>query len=341
MTSSHTIKLAGGETTFTCNGGDRVLRAGLRAGLGIPYECNAGGCGSCKFQLVSGEVLDLWPDAPGIRPNEREKGRRLGCQCVPLTDCEIKLRPAPEYVPLNPPRRLPAKFVGSKAVTSDIREFTFQSSAPASFIAGQYAMIALPGASGERAYSMSNQPNEKGEWSFMVRKVPGGNVSPRLFDELTAGTALEIDGPYGLAYLRNESERDIVCLAGGSGLAPIVSIVNAATTVATSAANKKQRGIWLFYGGRGPADIPAIGDFIHAHADVQFHPAISAPELAEGTNWAGEVCFVHEMLPRKLPNPLPQYDFYLAGPPPMIEAVMNLLMEHEVPIEQIRFDRFF
>ena len=171
----------------------------------------------------------------------------------------------------------------------------------------------------------------------MVRRVAGGEVSPRLFEQLDANTPLEIDGPYGLAYLRNESERDIVCLAGGSGLAPIVSIVNAAT----SAANKRQRGIWLFYGGRGPADIPAIGDFIHAHADVQFHPAISASELADSANWAGEVCFVHEMLPRKLPSPLPQYDFYLAGPPPMIEAVMNLLMEHEVPIGQIRFDRFF
>jgi toluene monooxygenase electron transfer component len=337
MTSSHRIKFAGSETGYDCPEGDRMLRAGLRAGIGVPYECNAGGCGSCKFQLVSGEVQDLWPEAPGIRASERKKGRRLACQCIPLTDCEIKMRPAPEYVPLNPPRRLPAKFVGSKAVTADIREFTFKTAEPANFIAGQYAMLALPGAKGERAYSMSNQPNDKGEWSFMIRRVPGGNVSPRLFDQIDGNTPLEIDGPYGLAYLRNESARDIVCLAGGSGLAPIVSIVNAAT----ARAHEQSRGIWLFYGGRGPADIPVIDDFVSAHGEIRFHPAISAPELAVGTDWKGEACFVHELLPRRLPNPLPQYDYYLAGPPPMIEAVMNLLMEHEVPIEQIRFDRFF
>src|SRR5690606_2038190 len=142
---------------------------------------------------------------------------------------------------------------------------------------------------------------------------------------LAPGATLELDGPYGLAFLREESARDIVCIAGGSGLAPMASILDGAA----SHPQASRRGAWLFYGGRGPGDVPAVGQVLRCHGvdkGLQWHPVVSVPELARDAGWAGETGFVHELLPRRLPRPLPDYEYYLAGPPPMIEAAVRLLV---------------
>ena len=335
-----TISLAGTEQRFACAPGDTLLRAGLRAGLGLSYECNAGSCGTCKVDLVSGDVDDLYPDAPGIKARDRERGRRLACQSVPRGDCTIKSRVAAVYVPRHRPVRQRVQFASMRDITHDIREFSFRADRPAQFLAGQYAMLVLPGAAAPRAYSMSNNTNDDGVWQFMIRRTAEGAVSRALFD-LAPGFEVELDGPYGLAYLREDSPRDIVCIAGGSGIAPMVSILDAAA----AHAHVGQLGAWLFYGGRGPADVPAIADVLKTHhleRGLEWHPVVSVPALAEGTDWNGEFGFVHELLPKKLPKPLPDYEFYFAGPPPMVEATIRLLVaENKVPQGQLHFDRFF
>ncbi|WP_114970607.1 2Fe-2S iron-sulfur cluster-binding protein [Rhodoferax ferrireducens] len=336
--TSFTINIAGGDTRYLNAEGDNLLRAGLRAGIGLPYECSAGGCGSCKFDVLSGEVEEMWPDAPGLSAKDRVRGRRLACQCRPLSDCEIKIRPGPEYLSATAPARFKTQYLGSRQVTVDIREFMFRAEQPAQFVPGQYALLDLPGVGQLRAYSMSNQPNEAGDWHFMVRQVPNGRVSTLMFDALQPGDSVEIDGPLGLAQLRAESPRDVVCIAGGSGLAPMLSIVNA---VAMQPA-LNERAIWLFYGGRSPADIPTFADWLHKPDRVQVTAAVSAAALAESDGWQGERGFVHELLGRSLSGDLAAHEYYLAGPPPMIEVVVRMLMiEHRVPAQQIHYDRFF
>jgi toluene monooxygenase electron transfer component len=336
----HTIRLAGQDTAFACAAGDTLLRAALRHGLGLSYECNAGACGSCKIELIDGELMDLFPEATGLRPRERERGRRLACQSAPVGDCTIKARLGEEYVPRHRPQRCRATLEAVRDITHDIREFSLRTGTPARFLAGQYAMLALPGAASPRAYSMSNLANDQGLWQFMVRRVPRGAVSNALF-ALTPGVVLELDGPYGLAFLREDSARDIVCIAGGSGLAPMVSILDGAA----SHPRASQRGAWLFYGGRGPRDVPDVEQALRRHGvdkGLHWHPIVSLPELAREAGWTGEVGFVHELLARTLPQPLSGYEYYLAGPPPMIEAAVRLLtVEHKVPQSQLHFDRFF
>lgn len=335
--SNHTIRLAGTDVSYPCAEGDNLLRAGLRAGIGLPYECNAGGCGSCKFDLVSGEVEDLWPEAPGLSAKDRTRGRRLACQCRALSDCEIKIRPAESFVTSVRPRLFEAEYLGQRVVTPDISEFRFRGDGPAAFLPGQYALLDVPGAGQLRAYSMSNLPNEAGDWHFMVRKLPNGRVSPLLFDRLSPGDRVTIDGPLGLAHWRDDPARDVVCIAGGSGFAPVVSIANAAAQQPSG-----ERAIWLFYGGRGPADLPAFGEWLHDSAKVQVRAAVSAPELADAAGWAGERGFVHELVQRSLSGNLAAHRYYLAGPPPMIETVVRMLMvDHKVPADQIHYDRFF
>lgn len=337
----HRIHIDGSLLTFEQNAADTVLRAALRAGIGFPYECNSGGCGACRFDLVSGDVQVLWPDAPGLTERDRRKGRQLACQCKAVGELTIKARPGAEYLPATAPVRRAARFVGSTALTHDLHEFRFASDAPAEFTPGQYASLVLPGLAAPRAYSMSNLPNAQGQWDFQIRRVPGGRATALLFDTLAAGDVIELDGPYGLAGLRKDNPRDIVCVAGGSGLAPMVSVARGAA----AAGLLSSRRLHFFYGARTPRDVcgesllqelPGFGDAL------RFHAVVSDAASADAAAWPGQRGFVHEALVPALGEDLARHEFYCAGPPPMTQALQELLMgRHQVPYGQIHFDRFF
>jgi toluene monooxygenase electron transfer component len=334
----HEIRLSGSDIVFKTAKGDNLLRAALRAGIGFPYECNVGVCGSCKFEVLDGEVFDLWPEAPGLSAKDRAKGRRLACQCRPLTSCEIKARCSKEFEPVIRPYLFSAELVGRQMVTHDIFEFSFRSHEDANFLPGQYLLLSVPNGDQVRAYSMSNLSNTDGLWNVMVRRVPNGIMSNWLFDSLKLGEFINVDGPYGLAYLRSNSAHDVVCIAGGSGLAPMLSIANSASMASTMFG----RSISLFYGGRTVIDIPKFDELLLRPASVACHVAVSTPESEDHSGWVGNRGFVHELMAQTLNGDLSDREYYLAGPPPMIETVVRTLMlEHKVPANQIHFDRFF
>jgi toluene monooxygenase electron transfer component len=326
-------------STFTQGPQDTLLRAALRAGLGLAHECNAGGCGACKFELLEGDIETLWPDAPGLSARDRQRGRHLACQCRALTPLTIKAQTGAEYVPPTPPVRQTARLVATRDVTADICEFRFVASEHARFAPGQFAMLDLPGLGSSRAYSVSNTANSQCEWHFQIRRVANGQGTQVLFDELSPGDTVGLDGPYGVAYLRTDSPRDIVCVAGGSGLAPMVSIARGAAEAGLLA----DRKLTFFYGARLPSDVcgedmlsalPGFGQ------QIQYIPVVSVP--GDDGAWTGRTGFVHEAIAGALPAALADHEFYFAGPPPMTQALQELLMvTHGVPFEQIHFDRFF
>jgi toluene monooxygenase electron transfer component len=263
----------------------------------------------------------------------------LACQSVATDNVSIKVRLAAEYVPPIAPRRHRALLRATAAITHDLREFEFESAGGAIFRPGQYALLELPGANASRAYSMSNLPNDAGQWQFQIRRVPSGKITSALFDALREGDEVLLDGPYGLAYLREDAPRDIVCVAGGSGLAPMISIARGAA----HAGLLRERRLHFFYGARTPADV--CGQAMLAvlpNADhISYHAVVSMP-ASGGAPWDGETGLVHEVVGRLLPRPFDSYEFYFAGPPPMTQALQELLMvTHRVPYGQIHFDRFF
>lgn len=337
------IRIADSDIAFPQHAGDTVLRAALRAGIGLPYECNSGGCGSCKFEVVEGEFTSLWPQAPGLTERDRRKpARQLACQCAAAGDLTIKARPAAECVPRVAPRRLRARLAATEDVTGDIREFRFVAAGSAAdFLPGQYASLSIAGVAAPRCYSMSNLPNAAGEWHFQIRRVRGGAATARLFDELRVGAEVEIDGPYGLAYLRTDNPRDIVCVAGGSGLAPMVSIARGAAAAGMLGSRK----LHFLYGGRTPSDLCGeshLRELRGCEAAITYHPVVSDADSATTRRWNGKVGFVHEWLRPTLGDDLTRYEFYFAGPPPMTQAIQALLMVAcKVPFQQIHFDRFF
>ncbi|MGD9536125.1 MAG: 2Fe-2S iron-sulfur cluster-binding protein [Alphaproteobacteria bacterium] len=330
------VSIAGSDLAFDCAPGDTVLRAGLRAGIGMPYECSVGSCGTCRFELVEGEVETVWDAAPGLTERDKARGRRLACQSRPAGACIIKLRPMPGNVPPVAPQRHSARLVGTRALTRDMREFAFRAEGEAAFVPGQYALIEFGPEIGPRAYSMSNLPNADGEWRFVVRLVPDGKGTSALFGA-AEGQAFELDGPYGLACYRT-SERDILCVAGGSGLSPMLSIVRAA-------ARDAHRRIRLFYGGRTPEDLCAEAEIrsLPGYGErIACVSAVSDLEAAALGGFTGETGFIHEVVERALGDALKDHEIYFSGPPAMADAMQKMLvLGRKVPVEQIHFDRFY
>jgi toluene monooxygenase electron transfer component len=333
----------GGAATqvFSCTPHETLLSAALRAGIGMPYECSSGGCGSCKIALLDGEVLDLHPAAPGINPRDKARGKRLACQTVPRSDCSIGFKEDSACVARVRPQAIRTRFVGARALTHDLTEYQFQGGAPADFLPGQYALLTLPGVAGSRSYSMSNLANPEGIWEFQIKRVPNGSATAYLFDRMLPDTEIGLDGPYGNGYLRDDVARDVVCIAGGSGLAPMVSVVRGALRSAAL----RRANVQLFYGAREPHDMldaSSLPDLFAPTARFSVTQVMSLGQSDAAQAWQGERGLVHECAGRRLQGRLSECEFYLAGPPPMVDAVRRMLvLEQHVPVERIHYDRFF
>jgi toluene monooxygenase electron transfer component len=344
--TAHRITLAGTDVSFHCDEHDSVLRSALRSGIAFPYECNVGACGNCKFELIDGAVDMKWSEAPAWTDKDRARNRYLGCQCVPRGDCTIKLRTSPQYEPVHPPRRVTGTLAGRCSITHDIEEFRFALCADMPFEPGQYALLNLPGVSGVRAYSMSNiatsdSADDTRMLHFQVRRVPNGQGSGVLFDGLATGAQVEIDGPYGMAYLRRNVTRDVLCVAGGSGLAPMISIARGVAVEPALAGVK----LHFLYGGRTPRDVCGR-DMLASLAgfDERFRFEASVSDVAHEDvrePWTGHVGFVHELADTMFGDRLRDMEIYFAGPPAMGQAIQRTLLARKVPFGQVHFDQFY
>lgn len=330
------ITLANSDVSFPCPSGETILRAGLRQGLGFPYECNVGSCGNCRFELVEGEIELAWPEAPAVTERDRQRRRYLGCQARPLTDCRIKVNLRDHYRSAHLPKHTEAALVAIEDVTHDIREFRFRLAEPAPFRPGQYALLSIPGVTGARAYSMCNASDDGAEWHFQIKRVAQGSATERLFAGLSLGEVIPVDGPYGMAYLREDAERDILCLAGGSGLSPMISIARGAAR----SRRLSDRTLHFVYGGREARDIagePMLRELPGFGERIRYHPAVSAGS----DGWTGHVGFVPDVARSLFGERLPEFEIYFAGPPAMAEAVMRMLVEAKVPPAQVHYDQFY
>ncbi len=340
VSTADRIRIADLDLAFEQEPGEpTILRAALRAGIGFPYECQSGGCGCCRFRLKSGTVDVLWPDAPGWTARDKRRGFFLACQTRARGDVEIAARIDEACRPKIPPRRHRAKLVEWEDLTPDMRRFVFSlEDAPADFLPGQYALLSVSDGP-ERCYSMSNLPNPDGVMEFVIRKVPGGRVTQALF-AAGKGAAVTIDAPYGLAHLSLDSTRDVLCVGGGSGLAPMLSILRGILR-----REERPRRIDFYYGARGPADLitpSAFPDLAQARDRYRFVPVLSDLQAAAAVDWQGRTGLVHEAVAADLAASLAEREIYFAGPPPMAEAMQRMLMlDHQVPFQQIHYDRFF
>jgi toluene monooxygenase electron transfer component len=225
-------------------------------------------------------------------------------------------------------------------------EFRFETATPVAFLSGQYALVQMPGIAGPRAYSMSNVGLIEGHkqvgqlMEFQVRRVPGGHGSAHLFDQLAPGAQVEIDGPYGMAYLREDIERDILCVAGGSGLAPMVSIARGTF----NSPKMNARKLHFYYGARSLQDVcgldmlqalPGWDSRGHYQAVISGEPDsvnLPSPHLRG---------FAHDAVAQSFGEGLQHMEIYFAGPALMGQSLLKTLIDLKVPMDQVHFDQFY
>lgn len=329
------ISIADADLTFQCSPSETLLRSGLRAGLGMPYECSIGTCGECKFEVVDGDFrAEPGPRPLGLSERDVARGRMLACQARPRSNCTIKVHLEERYSARIPPAYHNATLIAVEAIAPEMMFCRFQSDEPASFRAGQYARLLLGEQQAWRAFSMCDLPNPDGYWDFLIRPVAGGIASGALFAPNAVGQSFLIDAPYGNAWHR-AGARQILCIAGGAGLAPTLSVARAA------AADPHCDTITFLYGGRTPADLCAqtlLETAGRPGLAINFHNIVSG----EAPGWSGPRGMLHDYLDQTVATVAADVDCYVAGPPPMVEAVIDVLRSGKaVAADCIYFDRFF
>lgn len=333
------IQIDGSNKQFSCQADDTILRAALRAGIGFPYECNVGSCGNCKFELLEGELQNIWPQSPGLSEKDRSKNRWLGCQSQPCANARIKMREMEHYAPIHPPLKTKARFLAKRSITHDLLEFSFECDQALQFSSGQYALIHFDGVTGPRAYSMSQGGTTSKHVEFQVRMIPGGQGTQKLMD-MPIGETVQIDGPYGMAYLREDVQRDILLVGGGSGLAPMISLARGALALPNPGFKK----IHFIYGAREARDICGV-DMLQAlpkwSTMGQYTAVVSNAPLEQALPEGTQRGFVHEAVERMHAQDLSNMEIYFAGPALMAQAMIKLLVELKVPMNQVHFDQFY
>lgn len=324
------------EEEMTVQGGKALLGTLMGEKIFIPSACGGrGSCGLCKVKVTS-DIGDYLPtELPWISEEERAQNIRLSCQLKLKKDISIQI---PEE--LFSVREYLTEVVSLRDLTYDIKEVTLKLIDPReiTFTSGQYIQFQVPeyeltSESIYRAYSMASRPSQKNIIEIEVRLVPNGICTTYIFQHLKVGDKVTVNGPYGDFYLR-DSDREILFIAGGSGMAPIKSILS------TMAEKKISRKATYFFGARAVRDLFLVEEMKQLEKELPnfcFIPALSEP-LPED-NWKGETGLITEVLDRHLDSDS-NLEAYLCGSPGMIDASIKVLTKKGVPEDLIYYDKF-
>ena len=330
---SYRIGLSDGRS-FHCRSDETILLAALKAGLNAPYECASGACGSCKCRVKSGASTMLWEAAPGLSDRDRAKSDRiLACQTLPRSDMVLALRAEGE-LPEPAPERWLAAVESYAALNAMVMRIVLRIPAAVQFLPGQFYLFEIPGA-GRRAYSTANLPNGEGRLEFLIKRKPGGVGTGFLMERLSPEASLHIEGPYGRGYLRGSS-RPIVAVAGGSGLAPMLSILRGALRRPSS-----ERAT-LYFGVNETRDLFCLDDLVElarggqarVHLVIRDKPSAATDGLPHSVGLVGDVVITNE-------TALQDKDLYVAGPWPMVDnLIARTVGAGWMPADRVFFDRF-
>ena len=330
------LSVNGGTKEFTVKGGQPLLGTLMGQGIFIPSACGGrGSCGLCRVTVDTGAGEFAPTELPWINEADRAKNVRLSCQVKVKRDMAIRI---PEE--LFSIREYTTEVLSIRDLTYDIKEVTLRLKDPSeiSMRAGKYIQFVVPAYELTpdpvyRAYSVSSSPSAKDTVELEIRLVPNGICTTYVFNHLKVGDAVTINGPYGDFYLR-DSDRDIIFIAGGSGMAPIKSML------LDMAEKGSARKATYFFGARAVRDLFLVEEmraFEKKLPGFSFVPALSNP-LPEDT-WKGETGLITEVLDRHF-TALDHHEAYLCGSPGMIDASIKVLKAKGMPDELIFFDKF-
>ncbi len=331
----HTVFVRQFEGSFSAEDDEPILDAALRNDLDYPFGCHSGNCGSCKSVLLSGEVHLREHSEFALTEEEEAQGFILACQAVPQSNVEVAFID-PDEPAEHDRREMAGKVTEVERLTHDIQHVTVAIEGEAfQFSPGQYSEVTFPDQPA-RDYSMASAPG-KTEIEFFIRKEEDGLVSQFVYDDLKPGDQLSIKGPFGVSYLRIQHRGPIWAAAGGSGLAPIKSILDDAL------ARGMAQPISLYFGVRTEDDL-YLSDYFEAqaraHGNFTFVPVLSEPEgdTEHRTGFLADV--MAEDVAAKGQS-LDGSKAYLAGPPIMVETIVEVLTGNGLDREHCHADAFY
>ncbi len=336
MTFQVTVQPSG--RTFTVDRDEPILAAAIRQGIGLPYGCRDGACGSCKSRLVEGRVLHGAHQLKALSAAEEDAGFILTCCGAAQCDLVIEVRTVPGAGE-HPVRKMPTRVMTIERPAPDVAVLRLQLPANDTFQyrAGQYVEFILRDGA-RRSYSMANAPHTLGDKPAIelhVRHMAGGRFTDHVFGAMKEKEILRMEGPFGSFFLREDSGKPIVLLASGTGFAPIKAIVEHLEFKANT------RPATLYWGGRRPADLYLHGWMLDAAARLPwlgYVPVCSEPRPEDG--WTGRTGFVHRAVMADWPD-LAGHQVYACGVPIMVEsAKRDLVAQCGLPADEFYADSF-
>ena len=332
---------------FQSGAAEKILYAGLNSAVDLPYECGSGTCGTCKARLLGGEIRDAWPEAPG-RKYLKGADEFLMCQCEAKTDLSIEVASFVQTMEAGAcvPSALRGTVATVRPLTEDVLFLEIALDRPLDFDAGQFVMIGAPSVPGYRAWSMVNYERRARTLAFVVKRKPGGGISEWLFQGTPQGATVDVFGPLGRATFYPSLAKNVLCIAGGSGIAGIMSILARA---AQDGYFTQYRGD-VFFGVRTLKDGFLLDELarlrMRSGPKLTITVALSdepVPEAAARLH--PELAFdhglVHLVAGRIMQGRYQNVRAYLAGPPPAVDATIRvLLLEAKLAADNIRYDKF-
>jgi CDP-4-dehydro-6-deoxyglucose reductase len=331
---SFKVRVQPSDHEFLVKENETILDAALRQGLALPYSCRSGACGACKGKIVSGRVQYGDYESKALSDDERAAGKALFCQAVPVADLVVEAREvtAAEGIAI---KTLPCRVIRMERLAHDViaLHLKLPQSERLQFLAGQYIDILLRDGK-RRSFSLANPPHDDEFLQIHVRHVTGGHFSEHVFTRMKERDLLRFQGPYGIFFLRKDSQRPILMMAGGTGIAPVKSILEHAFS------KGERRPMHLYWGVRQERDLyldELARGWTRTYANFHYTPVLS--EALTENGWRGRTGWVHEALLQDYPD-LGEYEVYASGPPPMIEAGQVAFKAHSLPEDRFYFDSF-
>jgi CDP-4-dehydro-6-deoxyglucose reductase len=331
---AYTVTLQPSGHTYQGSADTTLLQAALDAGLTLPYGCRDGACGACKAKLLDGRVDHGKAQEHALPAAERADGALLTCCARPLTDLVLEVREVRSQTDI-PIKTMPCRVHELRKVADDVMVLRLKlpSNERLQFLAGQYIEFLLSDGK-RRAFSLANAPHEDEILELHVRYIPGGTFTDQVFSTMKVKDILRFEGPLGTFRLREESQKPMVMVAGGTGFAPIKALIEHAIH------NRMGRPIALYWGAKNRAglylpDLPA--QWAAAHPHIRYVPVLSEPEPTD--DWSGRTGLVHEAALADFPD-LSGYQAYVCGAPVMVEAAQRDFIARGLAADEFFADIF-
>lgn len=340
-----TVQNKNSELSFECGDRESILYAGLRHGVNLPFECATGTCGTCRARVMTGDVEVRWKEAPGGARLKPEKGDTLMCQARARSDCVLRVPAELAISEKSRPALRRGVIRDIRKLTKDVAHFDLHLSMPMTFQAGQFVVLEAAGVTGGRAYSMVNFASDVDRLALVLKRKPGGRFSDWLFDDIAGDSEVDVFGPLGRAVFRPEEGRNILCIAGGSGIAGMMSILECAVQVDHFDTHKGA----VFFGVKTLADtfyleqLSRYAAVSHGNLEVTvalsdesattaLHAEFPVLKLAEG--------LVHDVAAKAIAGRDRNVLAYIAGPPIMVDSAIRSLIAGGITVRDIRYDKF-